>query len=319
MQIFDSPAEAHRALGACVATIGKYDGMHLGHQRIVAELLLCARTKVLPAIVILSEPQPEEFFAPATAPARLTPFDDKVELLAELGVAAVLRMRFDASLSQLSAEAFIHDFLVRDLGMRALVIGDDFRFGKNRSGDFAMLQRLAGELHYEVRSVAKCQLGDERVSSTLVRQYLQQGDCGRVAELLGRPFSMSGAVVQGRQLGRQLGVPTANVQLQVAAVPMTGVFAVEVLLDGALLHGVANLGYKPTIGQDMAASLEVHLFDFAADIYGLRLQVRFMHKLRDERKFDGLDALKQQILQDLQAGRRALRLPSSGPAAQVSA
>jgi len=316
MQIFDAPAQARAALGHCVATIGKYDGMHLGHQRILAELRQHAAAQGLPTVVILSEPQPEEFFAPAAAPPRLLPFDDKVTFLATQGITAVLRMRFDTCLSELAAEDFVREFLVQALGMRVLVIGDDFRFGRQRVGDYALLQRLAPQLGFEVCSVAKCQLEGERVSSTLVRSYLQQGACDHVGRLLGRPYSMSGTVVQGRQLGRQLGVPTANVQLQMSSLPMTGVFAVNALLDGCTLPGVANLGYKPTVSPVPLPSLEVHLLDFTGDIYGRHLQVEFLHKLRDEMKFDGLPALQQQIARDLQEARSVLALPLSVPAQQ---
>jgi len=309
MQIFDAPAQARAALGSCVATIGKYDGMHLGHQRILAEVQQRAADLGLPTLVILSEPQPEEFFAPAAAPARLTPFGDKVAFLEGLGITAVLRMRFDAALSELSAEAFVRDFLVHGLGIRVLVIGDDFRFGRQRGGDFALLQQLGPQLGFDVDSVAKCEQGSERVSSTLVRSYLQQGNCARAAGLLGRPYAMSGEIVRGRQLGRQLGAPTANVQLQMSALPMTGVFAVRTVLEGRSLPGVANLGIKPTVSLEPVPSLEVHLLDFNGDIYGKRLQVQFLHKLRDELKFSGLEALKQQIALDLQQARRILQLP----------
>lgn len=311
MQIFDTPSQVRAALGPCVATIGKYDGMHLGHQRILAELQARAEQLGLPTVVILSEPHPEEYFSPSTAPPRLLPFADKVQFLAGLGITAVLRMRFDTSLSQLAADEFVRGFLVGELGLRALVIGDDFRFGRNRAGDFALLQQLAPRLGFEVDSVAPCQESGERVSSTLVRRYLQAGDCARVTQLLGRPYAISGEIVQGRQLGRQLGVPTANVQLQMSALPMSGVFAVEAVLDGRGLPGVANLGCKPTVSTEPQPSLEVHLFDFAADIYGQRLQVRFLHKLRDEMKFAGLAALQQQIAQDQRQARQWLGLPDS--------
>lgn len=311
MQVFDAPAQVRAALGPCAATIGKYDGMHLGHQRILAELQQRAAVLGLPSVVILSEPQPEEFFAPDSAPPRLTPFADKVELLARQGITAVLRMRFDAALSQLAAEDFVRDYLVAGLQLQLLVIGDDFRFGRNRGGDFALLQRLGRQSGFDVDSVAKCQSGNERVSSTLVRHYLQAGDCARVAELLGRPYSMSGAVVPGRQLGRQLGVPTANVALSLRSLPLRGVFAVRALLDGASLPGVANVGYKPTVGDGLEPSLEVHLFDFDADIYGKQLQVQFLHRLRDEMKFSGLDALRQQIVLDQQQARALLQEPAA--------
>ncbi|MGA0805162.1 MAG: bifunctional riboflavin kinase/FAD synthetase [Pseudohongiellaceae bacterium] len=319
MQIFDAPVQVHATLGPCVATIGKYDGMHLGHQRILAEARRRAAMLGLPTVVILSEPQPEEFFSPTAAPPRLTPFDDKVAFLAELGISAVLRMRFDTALSQLTAEDFVRDFLVRDLGIRVLVIGDDFRFGRQRGGDLALLQRLAPQLGFDVNSVAKCAQGSERVSSTLVRHYLQQGNCLRAAALLGRPYTMSGEVVAGRQLGRQLGVPTANIRLQMSVLPMSGVFAVRVPLDGRLLPGVANLGFKPTVSEQPLPSLEVHLLDFSGDLYGRYLQVQFLHKLRDEEKFSGIDALKRQIAQDLLQARHALQMADAGVAEVMQA
>lgn len=319
MQVFDDPAQVRAVLGPCAATIGKYDGMHLGHQRILTELQTRAAAAGLPTVVILSEPQPEEFFAPASAPPRLMPFDDKVAFLSDIGITAVLRMRFDAALSQLDAETFVQRYLTEGLGLRLLVIGDDFRFGRQRKGDFALLAQLAPQYGFELDSVAKCESGTERVSSTLVRHYLQQGDCARAAELLGRPYAMSGTVVQGRQLGRQLGVPTANVGLQMDGLPLRGVFAVHALLDGQLLPGVANVGYKPTVSSTAMPSLEVHLFDFADDIYGRHLQVRFLYKLRDEMKFDGLDALQRQIAADQRQARAVLGLAGTAAAGAVRA
>jgi riboflavin kinase/FMN adenylyltransferase len=310
MQVFDAPAQLRAALGPCAATIGKYDGMHLGHQRILAEMQQRAAAAGLPTVVILSEPQPEEFFAPDSAPPRLNPFDAKVAFLRGLGIDAVLRMRFDTALSQIAAEDFVRDYLVAGLDLKLLVVGDDFRFGRGRKGDFALLQELAPPLGFALASVAKCQSQGERVSSTLVRSCLQAGDCARAAELLGRPYSMSGRIVLGRQLGRQIGVPTANVELQNRPLPLRGVFAVEAVLDGRVLPGVANLGYKPTVSSEPQASLEVHLFDFSGDIYGHELEVRFLHKLRDEQKFSGLEALQQQIRQDLQQARALLQVPA---------
>jgi len=300
MQIFHDPDQCRSALGASVATIGKYDGMHLGHQRILDRVLALGRAAQLPTVVLLSEPQPEEFFNPAGAPPRLCPFEDKVEFLAGYGIDAVLRMAFNQTLSQLSAENFAGDYLGHRLGLRALVVGDDFHFGRQRLGDIQLLRRTGAEQGYEVESVAGLLLGEERVSSTLVRDYLRRGDCARAAALLGRPFSMSGEVVAGRQLGRKLGMPTANIALAAdTALPLGGIFVVSADWGEGLRPGVASLGIRPTVSNDQMPVLEVHLLDFGADIYGKRLRVNFLHKLRDEAKFETLDDLQRAMANDL--------------------
>jgi len=307
MQVIESPGQAGQLFRHCVATIGKYDGMHLGHQRILDTLLAEAADTGLPAVVILSEPQPEEFFAGAEAPPRLSHFSDKVAFLESCGVDVVYRLNFDAELSNQSADDFVRGFLVSGLGVRSLVIGDDFRFGKARAGDASFLQKLAPELGFKVTAVAPCLQAKERVSSTLVRQYLQEGDCARVSALLGRSYSISGRVIKGRQLGRQIGVPTANMELKVKRLPMTGVFAVRVLLEQGEFNGVANLGYKPTVTSAGGPSLEVHLLDFSRDIYGQHMSVHFLHKLRDEQKFAGMAQLQEQIGRDIAEARARFR------------
>jgi riboflavin kinase/FMN adenylyltransferase len=303
MKILDSLTNAGRWSANCVATIGKYDGMHLGHQRILDALLADAAERKLPSLVILSEPQPEEFFAGLEAPPRLNHFQDKVDFLTSYGVDAVYRLHFDQALSQHAPDDFVRQFLAGGLGLRSLVVGDDFRFGRNRGGDIALLRQLGTELDYSVISVAPCIDASERISSTLVRQCLLAGDCARVMRLLGRPYSISGTVVQGRQLGRTIGVPTANIELLTPGLPMTGVFAVKVSLPGAELQGVANLGFKPTVAAGTAPSLEVHVLDFKGDLYDEYLQVHFLHKLRDEQKFSGLPELKEQIQRDIAQAR----------------
>ncbi|MGV3591013.1 MAG: bifunctional riboflavin kinase/FAD synthetase [Gammaproteobacteria bacterium] len=303
MKILDSLSAARRWSPHCVATIGKYDGMHLGHQRILDAVLAEAARRALPSLVILSEPQPEEFFAGTEAPPRLNHFQDKVDFLDAYGIDAVYRMRFDEALSQQPAEAFVRDFLVAGLGLSGLVIGDDFHFGRNRGGDITLLRGLGGELGFDVSSVAPCIDGGERVSSTLVRQCLMSGDCTRAARLLGRPYSISGTVIEGRKLGRMIGVPTANLELLTPRLPMTGVFAVKVSLPGNELEGVANLGFKPTVDATMKPSLEVHVLDFKGDLYGDRIRVHFLRKLRDEQKFAGLPQLQEQIRHDIEQAR----------------
>jgi riboflavin kinase/FMN adenylyltransferase len=303
MKILDSLSAARRWSPQCVATIGKYDGMHLGHQRILDAVLAEAKQRGLPALVILSEPQPEEFFAGADAPPRLNHFQDKVDFLENYGIDAVYRMRFDETLSQQSADSYVRDFLVAGLALKSLVVGDDFHFGNNRGGNFALLQQMGVELGFDVSSVPACIDAGERISSTLVRQCLLNGDCARATRLLGRPYSISGTVVEGRKLGRTIGVPTANVELLTPRLPMTGVFAVKVGLPGNELEGVANLGFKPTVESTLKPSLEVHVLDFKGDLYGDYLQVRFLHKLRDEQKFAGLPELQEQIRKDIEQAR----------------
>ncbi len=306
MKILDSLTAARRWSQNCVATIGKYDGMHLGHQRILDAVLADSKRRNLPSLVILSEPQPEEFFAGAAAPPRLNHFQDKVDFLEGYGVDAVYRLRFDQALSQQGAEAFVRDFLAAGLGLRNLVVGDDFRFGKNRGGDIALLRQLGSELGYDVGTVAPCIDAGERISSTLVRQCLASGDCARAMRLLGRPYSISGTVIEGRKLGRTIGVPTANIQLLTPGVPMTGIFAVKVSLPGNELEGVASLGFNPTVETGLPPSLEVHLLDFKGDLYGDQLRVHFLRKLRDEQKFAGLPQLQEQIQKDIAQAREIL-------------
>jgi riboflavin kinase/FMN adenylyltransferase len=304
MQVFQSPGVARQTLGPCVATIGKYDGMHLGHQHILDELLRQASDFALPALVILSEPQPEEFFSGASAPPRLNPFHDKVAFLEGYGIDAVYRMAFDHALSQQDAGDFVREVLATKLGIRSLVVGDDFRFGRNRGGDIALLRQLGAALDFQVSAVQPCCVEQERVSSTLVRQYLQAGNFARVKRLLGRHYSLSGTVIRGRQLGRQIGIPTANLALQMPGLPMTGVYAVTVRLPDGTFAGVANLGYKPTVSAVPSPSLEVHLLDFDRDIYGVTMQVTFVQKIRDEQKFAGLPQLQQQIRLDIAEAQR---------------
>jgi riboflavin kinase/FMN adenylyltransferase len=277
--------------------------MHLGHQRILDALLADASKRKLPSLVILSEPQPEEFFAGLDAPPRLNHFQDKVDFLDGYGIHAVYRLRFDQAVSQQSADTFVREFLAAGLGLRSLVVGDDFRFGKNRVGDITLLRQLGSELGYDVGTVPSCIDAGERISSTLVRQCLAAGDCVRAARLLGRPYSISGAVIEGRKLGRTIGVPTANIQLLTPSVPMTGIFAVKVSLPGNELEGVASLGFNPTVEAGLPPSLEVHVLDFKGDLYGDRIRVHFLRKLRDEQKFAGMPQMQEQIQKDIAQAR----------------
>jgi len=288
----------------CVATIGNFDGVHLGHRLILDQLADQAAQLRLPRLVITFEPQPQEFFAgPNAPPARLMRLREKLLALEDLGIERVLCLEFDHRLAAMPAEAFIDDLLVERLGVRHLVIGDDFRFGRGRVGDFALLQ-AAGERHgFTVEAMGSVVVDGERVSSSGVRRALADGDMAHAAKLLGRPYMMDGQVVHGQKLGRQLGFATANLRIKHNPLPMTGVFAVEVGgLGERPLPGVANLGIRPTVGGTRPL-LEVHLFDFDRDIYGAHISVRFVHKLRDEQRFSNFDALKAQIAADAAAAR----------------
>lgn len=286
-----------------VLTIGNFDGVHLGHRALLEQLTHAARAEGLPAAVLTFEPHPREFFDPGNAPARLTTLREKLELLGEYGADVVAIARFNARFAALSAEQFIDKVLIETLKVRHLIIGDDFRFGTRRAGDFALLQRVGAERGFRVQAMDSVSCDSERVSSSAVRDALASGDMVRAARLLGRSYAIDGTVIHGDKVGRQLGFPTANIRIKHDPLPMRGVFAVQVSGLGPLPRpGVANLGIRPTV-EGVRPLLEVHLFDFTGDIYGAHLNVRFVRKLRDEMKFSGLEALRAQIAQDAASAR----------------
>ena len=282
----------------CAATIGSFDGVHLGHKAVLEKLSDEGRARNLPVTLITFEPQPREYFSPGSTPPRLTRFREKLEALQSCSVDRVVCLRFSDALAALTADEFIRRLLIDGLGVKYLVVGDDFRFGKNRKGNKALLQQSA-ELHgFQLGTLEDFEMGGQRVSSTRVREALESGDLGTARTLLGRSYSMCGRVAHGDKRGRTIGFPTANIFLHRASVPVSGVFAVEMLgIDDAPIPGVANVGTRPTVDGSRAL-LEVHLFDFARDIYGHHVQVRFVKKLREERKFDSFEHLKQQIQLD---------------------
>jgi len=288
----------------CVATIGSFDGVHLGHQLILRQLIQIAREQSLPAVVIVFEPQPQEFFAGDKAPARLMRMREKLEALWAVGIDKVLCLHFNQELRSLSADQFIDRVLVDGLAVKHLVVGDDFRFGCDRKGDFALLQSRGTELGFAVTDTHTLEIDGKRVSSTRIRQFLEAGNFVEAEKLLGKPYGIYGHVVYGKQLGRQLGVPTANVDLRRYRSPLHGVFAVTaVFKDGAQVQGVANVGVRPTVNGLKKPLLEVHLFNFSRDIYGAVIDVVFHHKLRDEQKFGSLDELKAQLQTDIKQAK----------------
>jgi len=265
----------------------------------LARLVETARARAMPPCAMTFEPHPREFFAPDRAPARLTSLREKLELLAAHGMERTYVCRFDYRFAQHTAEEFVERTLLAGLGVRHLLIGDDFRFGARRAGDFALLKQLSARLGFSVEAMGSVTLDGERVSSTAVREALAAGRLAHAAALLGRPYSISGRVVRGDGLGRKLGFPTANVQMKHNRPPLAGIFAVEVAGVAAdLLPGVASLGVRPTVKLAAAPVLEVYLFDFDGDLYGRHVRIEFLHKFRDEQKFAGLAALTKQIAQD---------------------
>lgn len=290
-----------------VATIGNFDGVHLGHQAVLGQLAKKAAELGLPSVVITFEPQPQEFFARGAVPARLTGFREKMQALRRYSVDRVVCLRFNRQLAAMEPETFIQQLLIDGLGVRYLVVGDDFRFGHQRRGDFALLTSAGAKAGFQVVSMHSFAVDNIRVSSTRIREVLALGNLHGAEKLLGRPYRMSGRVAHGDKRGRELGFPTANIHLHRAALPVQGIFAVEMFgLDKEPLPGVASVGTRPTFNGTRCL-LEVHLFDFDEDIYGRHVQVEFLHKLRDEARFESSEALIEQMKIDCAQARNFFR------------
>jgi riboflavin kinase / FMN adenylyltransferase len=289
-----------------VATIGAYDGLHLGHQKLLEEVLQQSANRGLPSVVMSFEPTPKEFFAASSPPARLTRFREKFEVLAEKGIDIFFCPRFDDQMRSMAADTFIRQLLVHAMNVRQLVIGDDFCFAHGGRGTVDHLRRAGMALDFSVTQVPSVIVDGERVSSTAIRQALWDGELGRAARLLGRHYSMSGTVIRGDNLGRALGFPTANVNLRRRQSPVMGIFAARVRgLDRKPLDAVASVGTRPTFGGTKPL-LEVHIFDFDEDIYGAYIHVDFIARLRSEEKFGGAEELVEQMHRDTARARKIL-------------
>lgn len=310
MQIIRGQYNLRNEHRGCVATIGNFDGVHLGHQEVFAALSDRAREHGVPATVITFEPQPLEFFRPDQAPARLTRMREKLQAIKDCGIERVLLLEFNAHLADMSAEDFIENVLVSGLGIKHLYVGDDFRFGQGRKGDFRLLQ-LAGERHgFGVEDLHTVMHDEDRISSTRVREALSRGDLAEAKACLGRPYRICGRVAHGHKRGRTIGFPTMNVNLHRKVSPVHGVYAVNVIgLGEEALPGVANIGNRPTVEGDDHYLLEVHIFDFTRQIYGEHVSVEFVKHIREERKFESFDLLRQQILHDSAQAREILGVP----------
>ncbi|MFZ1537144.1 MAG: bifunctional riboflavin kinase/FAD synthetase [Chromatiaceae bacterium] len=291
----------------CVATIGNFDGVHLGHRAVFQRLLAKGRELGLPATVITFEPQAMEYFAPEAAPARLTRLREKLAALEACGIERVVLLEFGHKLAVMEAQAFVEELLVDGLAARHLLVGDDFRFGRGRKGDFALLRTLGAEHGLVVEDLHTITHGAERVSSTRIRETLARGELDLARHLLGRPYRICGRVAHGNKRGRSIGFPTLNINLHRRVSPLHGVYAV--MVDGLFDRpwpGVANIGLRPTLGEEPRYLLEVHLFDFAGDLYGRHAEVEFRLKLREEMKFASFDDLKARIALDACGAREYL-------------
>ena len=287
----------------CVLSIGNFDGVHLGHKAVLQRLLREAKRLDVPATVLTFEPQPAELFAGENAPARLSRLRDKFVQLEKLGLERLLCIAFSHKFANLSAQDFIEKLLIEKLDVKFLVVGDDFHFGYQRQGDFKLLQDAGKQFGFEVIDTRSLLQENKRISSTRIRDHLALGQLQQAVSLLGRKYSITGRVGHGQKLGRTIGVPTANLLLKRRVSPVSGVFVVTVLgIKNRVYQGVANIGQRPTV-QGTRQQLEVHLFDFNGDIYGLPLEVILQEKLRDEIKFDSFALLKNQIDKDIEQAK----------------
>ncbi|MBN6059337.1 bifunctional riboflavin kinase/FAD synthetase [Aggregatibacter actinomycetemcomitans] len=304
MQLIRGLGNLPQNLHACALTIGNFDGVHLGHQAILRHLREKADELHLPMVVMLFEPQSREYFCGEDAPARLMHLRDKLHYLEQAGVDIVIVAKFDRTFAALPAQQFIEDWLVRKLKVKFLSIGDDFKFGAKRQGNFAMLQQAGEQFGFTVEDNRSFCLDELRISSTAIRLALANDDLPLAEKLLGHPYRILGRVIHGNELGRTIGFPTANIRLHRQVNPVKGVYAVKVRLkSGAFFNGVANIGTRPTIN-GVNQLLEAHLFDFQGDLYGQWLEVELCHKIRNEMKFPSFDTLKAQIAQDVETAKK---------------
>ncbi len=291
----------------CVLTIGNFDGVHIGHKKVIEKLTVQGQALGIPVVAMMFEPQPLEFFLGENAPSRLTRLREKIIQLKCLSIDKLVIVKFNQAMANYNAEQFIAELLVGKLNVKYLVIGDDFHFGKARRGNFAMLKEKGREFGFKVEDTRSFFVEQDRVSSTLIRDALGRGDLSRAKQMLGRDYSVCGRVAHGNKRGRTIGFPTANIQMFRRNTPITGVYAVTMAgIDGKELQGVANVGTRPTVDGGTKVILETHLFDFDKEIYGDYVEVFFKQKIRDEVRFKSLNELKAQINKDIIVAKQIL-------------
>ncbi len=302
MKLFRGTYSLESETKGCVATIGNFDGLHQGHQKVINKLKIKAEELDLPLVVISFEPLPAEYFMP-NPPARIYPMRDKVRLLNSFGVDQFLCLNFDKVFASQSPQSFVQTILLDSLNTKYLAVGDDFRFGHNRKGDFQLLKQMGNESGMQVTDTSTYSFDNERISSTRIRKYLEVGDITSANQLLGFNYQLSGRIRHGEKRGRTIGFPTLNMRLPNNIAPQKGVYAVKVHgLQGSPLMGVANLGNRPTV-DGTENRLETHLFDFDQDVYGQTVCVELVEFIRAEKKFDDLEALKVQIISDAEKAK----------------
>jgi len=318
MHLIRGLAHLKHLKNGCVLTIGNFDGVHSGHRKVIENLAVKGKELSLPVVVMIFEQQPLEFFLGENAPSRLMRLREKVIQFKSLPVDELLVVRFDQTFANYPAEAFISDVLVKKLNVKHLVIGDDFHFGKARCGNFSMLKEKGLLFGFEVEDTNSFFIKKQRVSSTLIRDALGDGDLSKAKQMIGTDFSVCGRVAHGNKLGRTIGFPTANIQMFRKNTPITGVFAVTMSgISNKEIKGIANVGTRPTVDGGKRVILETHLFDFNEEIYGQYVEVHFKQKIRDEKRFDSFDELKQQIQKDSVIAKQILQINTNGSEAQA--
>ena len=293
----------HPGHQGCVVTIGNFDGVHLGHQAIIRQLQASSTANNQPAVIVIFEPHPQEFLNPGRAPARLMRLREKLVYLRQSGIDRVLCLRFEHALASLPAEDFIRNILVDKLGVRHLIVGDDFRFGNKREGDITTLTKSGKTFGFTLECTATCKVDGQRISSSWVREALAAGDMARAEKLLGRPYAINGRVVHGDKRGRELGYPTINIDLHRLKSPVTGIYTARVQgLGSEPAEAVVSIGTRPMFG-GKTINLEAHLLDFNRDVYGVYVTVELLKQLRKEEMFDTINKLKDQMKNDIAEAR----------------
>lgn len=309
MAIYSPGHPALKDIQKPVLTIGTFDGVHLGHRAILEEVIALAKKNAGESMVITFDPHPRSILQPSSTLRILTPLAQKLQLIQEAGIDNIVVVPFSKAFAQLSAEAYVSDFLLKEFHPSALVIGYDHRFGHDREGDISLLKTFGENLGFDVDEIPAHMIRDAAISSTKIRDALLEGNINAANQMLGRPYGISGVVVKGQQLGRTLGYPTANLQpeSQQQLIPLTGIYAAQVRVEDRFFDSVMSIGVRPTIAQNGALSIEAFLFDFSEDLYGQEIEILFVERIRSEEKFDSLEALKVAMAKDEKEAKAILK------------